>query len=161
MSIKTFIQITLLTSIAFVNDAIAQSTTDTFELTVLIKKLKTTETPIKIELLQLLNNENNNWELTTLVQSKLVYFSDEKQTIVFNELKAGNYAVRAFQDKNLNDQLDKSALLIPREPVAFSKNPSLFQGEPTPDKAAFLIEADTLISLTFKHPKKKKLKKHR
>lgn len=152
----------LLTSITFVNDAMAQSTSDTFELTILIKKLKTTETPIKIELLQLLDNKNNDWELTTLVQSKLVYLSDEKQTVVFNKVKTGNYAVRAFQDKNLNSLLDKSALLIPREPVAFSKNPNLFQGAPTPDNAAFLIEENKVISLKFKHPKNKiKMRKHR
>jgi len=152
----------LLTSITFVNDAMAQAKTDTFELTILIKKLKTTEPPIKIELLQLLDNKNNNWELTTLVQSKLIYLLDEKQTVVFDEVKTGNYAVRAFQDTNLNGQLDKSTLLVPKEPVAFSKNPSLFRGEPKPDNAAFLIEENKLISLKFKHPKKKrKTKKHR
>ncbi|WP_426369014.1 DUF2141 domain-containing protein [Pseudocolwellia sp. HL-MZ7] len=139
----------------------AQSTQDTFKLTVLIKKLKTTETPIKIELLQLLNDENNDWELTNLVQTKLVYLSEKKLTVEFDQLKHGYYAVRAFQDKNLNNKLDKSALLIPKEPVAFSQNPSLFKGEPTPDKAVFIIEADTLISLSFKHPRKKKVKKHR
>lgn len=55
----------------------------------------------------------------------------------FANIPPGRYAVRLFVDLNGNGELDVSKRGIPREPVGFSGNPPLVDGEPAPETAAF------------------------
>ena len=132
-----------------------------FELNIILKKLKNTEAPIKIELFRLSIKETPEWQLITPLSTKKVTLNNNKSIIFSDRIAAGKYSIRAFQDINKNNILDKSLSSIPREPVAFSQNPSLFKGEPSPEETAFTIKENTSISLIFKHPRKKKKKNKR
>lgn len=65
-----------------------------------------------------------------------------KETAVarFEDLPAGEYAIRAFHDVNGNGQFDTNPFGLPIEPFAFSNNAQP-QGGPAPWKAArFVVE---------------------
>jgi len=73
------------------------------------------------------------------------------------DLPPGSYAVQVFQDSNGNDRLDLSPRGIPLEPVGFSRNPSLFNGKPTPQDSRFEHGAATTeINLRLKVPRSKR-----
>ena len=74
------------------------------------------------------------------------------------DLPAGRYAIEVFQDSNDDGVLALSPRGIPKEPVGFSSNPSLFAGKPTPDKSQFehgLEDNRINIRLNTKHAKQK------
>jgi uncharacterized protein (DUF2141 family) len=68
-----------------------------------------------------------------------------QQDLYFPDVPPGDYAVQLFVDRNGNGQLDLSPRGIPREPVGFSANPSLFTGIPAPSKARFTHGAQTSV----------------
>lgn len=53
------------------------------------------------------------------------------------DLPPGRYAVQLFQDLDGDGQLALSRRGVPREPVGFSTNPSLVNGQPTPLRCLF------------------------
>jgi uncharacterized protein (DUF2141 family) len=78
-------------------------------------------------------------------------------TLRFSDVPPGRYAVQLFVDNNGNGKLDTSDKLgIPREPVGFSNNPSLFEGQPSPGKAGFDHgQQDTLVPIKLHNPRVK------
>jgi len=128
-------------------------------LTVKFKNLKTAEFPIYINLIKFDNLKTQTWETIKPELIKKIEPEQLNKATTLQDLKPGNYIIRAFQDTNKNTLLDKTSSLIPTEPVAFSQNPSLFKGEPTLEETSFAIDADTTITLKFKHRKKRKKKK--
>lgn len=144
---------------SFISSATPQD--KTFKLTITIKKLKTLDAPITFELFKVVDEKTAQWPLLTPLKTKTMTLNGNELIVYFEELTQGNYSVRAFQDINKNNILDTSISSIPKEPVAFSQNPSLFGSEPTVEETRFLINSDTAISLNFKHPKKKKKRKHK
>ncbi|WP_175623868.1 DUF2141 domain-containing protein [Pseudocolwellia agarivorans] len=143
----------------FISPTTAQD--KTFKLVIAIKKLKTFDAPITFELFKIADEKSAHWALLTPLKRKTITLNSNELIVYFEGLNQGEYAVRAFQDINKNNILDTSISSIPKEPVAFSQNPSLFGGEPTIEDTRFLVTSDTSISLNFKHPKKKKKRKHK
>ena len=139
----------------------AKQQSEHVELNITFKKLKNIKAPIKIELFRLLIKETTDWQQILPLSTKIVTLHNNESIIVFDKIVPGKYSIRAFQDTNNNNILDKSLSSIPREPVAFSQNPNLFKGEPSPEETAFIIQEDTSISINFKQPRKKKKRKKR
>ena len=51
-------------------------------------------------------------------------------TVVVPRLPPGRYAIQAYLDENDNGKVDRNRLGIPKEPVGFSRDPSLLLGPP-------------------------------
>ncbi|WP_081963301.1 DUF2141 domain-containing protein [Pseudomonas sp. ML96] len=54
-----------------------------------------------------------------------------------SDVPPGRYAVQLFQDLDGDGALALSPRGVPREPVGFSTNPSLFKGKPQPAQCLF------------------------
>lgn len=73
-----------------------------------------------------------------------------KATIVFQNVPYGRYAMSSFFDKNENGRLDTNFIGIPKEPYAFSMNPSSNFGPPSFDEAAFTLDSlSQSITITY------------
>lgn len=72
-----------------------------------------------------------------------VKISEGKATMVFPNIKYGNYAVSIFHDENANDQLDHNIFRFPAEPLGFSNGfkLALFSGLPSFEKLRFVFQA--------------------
>lgn len=55
-------------------------------------------------------------------QNSIIEAGQNSVEIVFEDLKAGEYAISIFHDENDNGVLDKNMLGIPKEPFGFSNN---------------------------------------
>lgn len=73
-------------------------------------------------------------------------------TLTFEGLEPGEYAVAAAHDENANGEVDTNSFGLPTEPVGFSNDPSLF-GKPTFEQTKFTVVAP----MTKKVVKVKKL----
>ena len=80
----------------------------------------------------------------------------EKNELLITDLQPGRLCVRVFLDLNENQQLDRSFVGLPLEPVGFANNPSLFLGEPEPDEGCFeLTQGHNVQSINLKQKKAK------
>lgn len=83
-------------------------------------------------------------------QGKAVYgtvikdISQKEKTIQVPALGYGQYAIAVYQDINNNDQLDKTVLGIPKEPYAFSNNPTVKWNPPTFAESKFQLQERAL-----------------
>ncbi|KXI29312.1 DUF2141 domain-containing protein [Paraglaciecola hydrolytica] len=68
--------------------------------------------------------------------------NDEALELSIGQLDSGLMCIRVFLDLNQNQQLDRSSLGFPLEPVGFANNPSLAFGEPSPAEVCFELGAD-------------------
>ncbi|QEH96906.1 DUF2141 domain-containing protein [Gluconobacter thailandicus] len=59
----------------------------------------------------------------------------------FPDVQPGIYAVQVFQDRNGNQKLDQNFFGMPKEPLGFSRNPSLHFGPPSFADTAFSLGA--------------------
>jgi uncharacterized protein (DUF2141 family) len=62
-------------------------------------------------------------------------------TVVLNDLPAGEYAFAVFHDANSNGKLDRNLIGIPTEDYAFSNNALGKMGPPTFEQACFSLPA--------------------
>jgi uncharacterized protein (DUF2141 family) len=68
--------------------------------------------------------------------------------VTLDSLKYGEYAIRVYQDKNKNAEIDTNILGIPTENYGFSNNASGWFGPPSWDKAKFIFnKPDTTIHI--------------
>ena len=68
-----------------------------------------------------------------------------KATLVFPNVKSGNYALITFHDENGNNELDHNILRLPAEPLGFSNGFKLsaFSGMPNFEKLRFAFTLDS------------------
>jgi uncharacterized protein (DUF2141 family) len=66
---------------------------------------------------------------------------------VFKNIPAGKYAIAAFQDSNVNGELNKNMFGVPKEPYGFSNNKYGRFGPPNFEDVSFDVKEDTSISL--------------
>ena len=71
-----------------------------------------------------------------------VVINDAKASIVFEDLKPGNYAISSFHDENDNGKLDTNFIGIPKESFAFSNNVKGSFGPPKFKAAKFTISSE-------------------
>ncbi|HEU5292605.1 MAG TPA: DUF2141 domain-containing protein [Cyclobacteriaceae bacterium] len=82
-----------------------------------IKNIKEVKGTIRVSLF---NNENDF--LKQAVVSKVVKVSAAEASVVFDNLRPGEYAVSVIHDVNGNQELDKGFMGIPQEPYGFSND---------------------------------------
>jgi len=129
---KTHIRITTLLIIALgvTTTIFAQK-----NLEVTIKNIKETTGTIRVGLF---NNENDF--LKNALEGKVVKASANEITVVFKNLKPGDYAVSVIHDKNENGELDSNFMGMPNEPYGFSNNVMGSFGPPSFEKAKVLVD---------------------
>lgn len=89
-------------------------------------------------------NANNNW-----VAAKQVKVADTTMSLSFVDLPAGSYAIKLFQDKNENNQIDIGANGIPTEPYGFSNNLGSY-GPPSFDEAKVTVNKASVIEIQLR-----------
>ncbi len=82
--------------------------------------------------------------LKTPFEGKIVKATTEGVTVIFENLKAGVYAISIVHDENDNGVLDSNKLGIPREGYAFGNNALGRLGPPAFDEATVEIGAAPL-----------------
>lgn len=74
-----------------------------------------------------------------------------EMTIKFDALEPGEYAIKAMQDVNMNDRIDRNWFGIPVEPYGFSNNPRPFFRGATFDEAKFTLhDGDNAIVIRLR-----------
>jgi uncharacterized protein (DUF2141 family) len=73
--------------------------------------------------------------LKTAAEGKVVKANAKEITVVFENLKSGDYAVSVIHDENENGELDSNMVGIPKEGFAFGNNAMGTFGPPSFDKA--------------------------
>lgn len=108
------------------------------DLTVKFPQLENQEGKILIKLL----NEDEE-----LVDRAIVNVKRGVPQYTFMKLKAGSYAVVAFQDLNGNKDIDKGFFGQPTEPYGFSNNVSGTFGPPSFEKQLFTLSGNKVIEV--------------
>src|SRR5690606_25599330 len=75
--------------------------------------------------------------LTKHVEGQVGELSDLKNTVTFEGIENGTYAISVFHDENGNEKLDTGMFGIPSEPVGTSNNATGFFGPPEFEDAKF------------------------
>ena len=78
--------------------------------------------------------------------SSKVKADHEQETLVFENLPDGDYAIKMYQDENDNNKLDFNMMGIPKEGYGFSNNVGMF-GAPEYIEAKFTIKENTAIEI--------------
>lgn len=68
------------------------------------------------------------------------------EQVVFNDVPAGEYAIKIYQDENSNQKLDFNFMGIPKEGYGYSNNVGRF-GAPAFNEAVFTIDNKTEIAI--------------
>lgn len=76
--------------------------------------------------------------------------SGETAVAVFNNLPAGDYAVRAFHDVNGDGQMNTNPFGMPVEPYAFSNNAVGMMGPASWERARFTVSGDTAQTISIR-----------
>ncbi len=82
------------------------------------------------------------------LSSKLKVASSE-ETAIFENIDAGEYAVKLFHDKNDNGEMDTNFVGLPKEGYGFSNNVGRF-GPAKYEDARFEVAGDTVIDITLR-----------
>lgn len=70
-----------------------------------------------------------------------------RSVLVFEDLPAGEYAIKLVHDKNGNGKMDTGLFGIPKEDYAFSNNVPGPLGPPDFDKVKFSVDGDTALEI--------------
>jgi uncharacterized protein (DUF2141 family) len=111
------------------------------KLTVIIKGFESDEGNCRFAL----DNSKEIYESTDSVWiGKDLPIKNKEVIVTIDSLQYGEYAVRVYQDKNKNAELDTDILGIPTENYGFSNNASGWFGPPSWDKAKFIFKKPEL-----------------
>jgi uncharacterized protein (DUF2141 family) len=80
--------------------------------------------------------------LKNAVDGKIVKANSAEVTVVFENLKPGDYAVSVIHDKNENGKLDKNFIGIPKEGFAFGNNAMNTFGPPDFNDAKVKVDGN-------------------
>jgi len=130
------ILILIIFSSTFIFPQEADSLVGVGKLTVIIKGFENDEGNCRFAL----NNSREVYEREDSVWiGKILSIQNKEVVVTIDSLKFGVYAVKVFQDKNKNEELDADILGIPTENYGFSNNATGWFGPPSWDKAKFLF----------------------
>ena len=76
--------------------------------------------------------------------------TNKKAVILFTDVPAGSYAIAILHDENNDQQMNKTALGLPREGYGFSNNVMGAFGPPSYRRASFKHEAGKLTETTIR-----------
>jgi uncharacterized protein (DUF2141 family) len=83
--------------------------------------------------------------------SKKVKANKGEVHLIFENIPAGKYAISAYHDANVNGELDKNMIGIPKEGYGFSNDAMGTFGPPDFEKASFDWKGGQTLSLTLKY----------
>jgi uncharacterized protein (DUF2141 family) len=83
---------------------------------------------------------NENDFLKKAADGKVVKATGTEVKVIFENLKAGEYAFSVFHDENENGELDTNGIGMPKEGFAFGNNAMGMFGPPSFDKAKVVID---------------------
>jgi uncharacterized protein (DUF2141 family) len=128
-----------------VSSAIQTSAQTSLEVTV--KNIKGAKGTIRVGLF---TNENDF--LKKAAEGKIVKATGTEVTVVFENLKPGDYAVSVIHDENENGELDSNLVGIPKEGFGFGNNAMGMFGPPDFQQAKVKLQATPVkqvISLNY------------
>lgn len=79
--------------------------------------------------------------------SKEVNVTGKEVTVVFDNVKPGEYAISTYHDVDNNKELNTGFMGIPKEPYGFSNDARGTFGPPTYEKAKFKVSGDAKTSI--------------
>jgi uncharacterized protein (DUF2141 family) len=82
--------------------------------------------------------------LKNAVEGKVVKATGTEITVVFEDLKAGDYGLSVIHDENENGELDSNMMGIPKEGFAFGNNAMGMFGPPDFQKAKVTVNGKPL-----------------
>ena len=107
------------------------------KLTVIIKGFESDEGNCRFALdnsKEVYENEDSVWI------GKVLPIQNKEVVIIIDSLNYGKYAIKVYQDKNKNAELDSDILGTPNENYGFSNNASGWFGPPSWNKAKFIFD---------------------
>jgi uncharacterized protein (DUF2141 family) len=78
-------------------------------------------------------------------RSAKVRINGKSAEVVFDNLPAGQYAVKVFHDENMNGKLDKNFVGYPTESFGFSNNPVIRFGPPGYKDTVFSVKEGVVV----------------
>lgn len=115
-------------------------------LEVTVENIKETRGTIRVGLF---TNESDF--LKKPADGKIVKASSGKVTVLFENLKPGDYAVSVIHDENENGELDTNLVGIPKEGFAFGNNAMGTFGPPSFKEAKITLENRAKQVISLKH----------
>ena len=103
-------------------------------LEVTVKNIKETKGTIRVGLFA-----TENDFLKNAVEGKIVKANGTEVTVIFENLKPGEYGISVIHDENENGKLDSNLIGIPKEGFAFGNNAMGTFGPPDFEKAKVII----------------------
>jgi uncharacterized protein (DUF2141 family) len=82
--------------------------------------------------------------LKKVAEGKVVKATGSEVKVVFENLKAGEYAVSVIHDENENGELDTNGIGMPKEGFAFGNNAMGMFGPPSFEKAKVVVDKETI-----------------
>lgn len=82
--------------------------------------------------------------------SKKIKATSHEITVMFENVKSGDYAITTFHDENDNDKLDTNFMGIPKELYGFSNDAKGSFGPPSFEKAKVKITGTTKLVINLK-----------
>jgi uncharacterized protein (DUF2141 family) len=76
----------------------------------------------------------------------------ETETVIFEKVPDGRYALAVYLDENLNGKLDANEIGVPKEGYGFSNNPKA-PGRPKFEQAAFDVDRNDTVGVKMIYPK--------
>lgn len=136
----------LMTSFAFAKE-VQKSGMKIGQLKVIIVGLKNDEGKVKIGLFDSKESYSSSGDP---FRGCSVAIQDKKAECTFQKIPYGIYAIKVYQDKNVNGELDTNSIGIPKEPYGFSNNARERFGPVKWDDAQFFFTAESMsIEITL------------
>jgi uncharacterized protein (DUF2141 family) len=117
-------------------------------LTITISGLK----PLKGDLYISLHNRPEYFQVADSAFMKIkVEVNEEKETVVFSDIPAGQYAIALYHDENLDGMMETNDKGIPREGYGFSTKSMVF-GRPKFSQAEFDVNGNDTVNIKMIYP---------
>ena len=146
------IMVILMMPILFSGQLLANS--ERLSLAISFTKFKQQEGNLHYQVLDC-NDSGGSWGTLAVITTQQLPVSAAAHDVTVENLPAGKYCVRFFQDLNANGELDLAANSVPREPVGFSNNPSLMMGQPEPEDCVFQLTQDETIRVKVNNKRRR------
>lgn len=88
--------------------------------------------------------------LEKAVVGKVVKATADKVTVIFENIKPGEYGLSVIHDENENGDIDSNAVGIPKEGFAFGNNAMGMFGPPSFEKAKVTILKEKVVQQVLK-----------
>lgn len=86
------------------------------------------------------------------LQAECIPVREKSPVLIIENLQMGNYALAVFHDANVDGELNRNFLGIPREGFGFSQNPQIKTSPPSfGDSVVVITESKTNLQVQLRH----------